>query len=226
MRYLALIGMCGCSLYFGTPNGPPEDDVAPPPSVTSTEPDASTMPPCTSCNNAPPPTIYECANTGACSANETDGCGAPLACGQVVSTGSCSCAGGQWSCQPACDDGLCGAAAVQTAITGHWTGTVTPPSFAQPYTIDLWIAADGSWRATSTGADSIPFYYGDNGGAPGEKIWIQAQTSLGAYAAIGLFGGELDGMITALHVDAHHLSFAFVDSWLSCSRTFTFALAR
>jgi len=174
----------------------------------------------------PAPRVFECTQAGACSAGETDACAAPLACGQVVSTGSCSCANGTWSCAAACADGLCSANDVQAALAGHWTGTVTPPSFAQPYQIDLHIAADGAWSATATSANGIPFYYGDDGGGVGSRIVVQAQTTVGAYASIGLFGGEVQGLFTAVHVDAHHLTFAFVDSWLSCSRTFYFDLHR
>jgi hypothetical protein len=174
----------------------------------------------------PPPQVYSCTESGTCAAAETDSCPATLQCGAVVSTGSCTCNVGSWSCADACNQGLCGAAAVQTAIAGDWTGTVTPPSFAQPYQIQLHIGPAGLWYGVATGGVSIPFYYGDNGNNAGSRIVVQAQTTVGAYASIGLFGGEVQGLFTGLTVDAHHMRFAFLDSWLSCGRTFYFDLTR
>ena len=159
-------------------------------------------------------------------ADATDSCAAALQCSVVVSTGGCTCSDGTWTCADACNQGLCGAAAVQAAIAGDWTGTVTPPSFANPYQIQLHIGGAGLWSATTTGLDSTAFYYGDNGNNLGSRIVIQAQTTVGAYASIGLFDGEVQGLMTGISVDAHHMKFAFVDSWLSCSRTFYFDLTR
>ena len=178
-----------------------------------------------SCLDAPPP-VFSCTESGTCDANATDGCPATLQCGAVVSTGACTCADGTWSCADACNQGLCGAPAVQAAIAGDWTGTVTPPSFAQPYQIQLHIGGGGLWRATANSANGIPFYYGDNGNNLGSRIVIQAQTTVGAYASIGLFDGEVQGLFTGLTVDDHNMAFAFVDSWLSCGRTFYFVLTR
>ncbi|MFT3691629.1 MAG: hypothetical protein QM831_00725 [Kofleriaceae bacterium] len=170
------------------------------------------------------PTVYTCTESGACNAGDTDGCAAPVQCGAVVSAGSCSCNNGTWSCADACDQGICGAAALQAKIAGDWTGTVSPPSFAHPYTVHLHISASGAWSATS---DSyLPFYYGDNGGNAGSRIVVQAQTTVGGYASIGLFGGEVQGLIDGLQVDDTHMSFQFVDSWLSCTRIFQFDLHR
>ncbi|MEP6859582.1 MAG: hypothetical protein ABJE66_03125 [Deltaproteobacteria bacterium] len=177
------------------------------------------------CLEAPPP-VYSCTDSGACSANATDSCAAPLQCALVVSAGACTCNAGTWSCQDACNQGLCGAAEVQAAIAGDWTGTVTPPSFAQPYQIKLHIGPNGLWSATTTGDVAVAFYYGDNGGNLGSRIVIQAQTTVGAYASVGLFSGEVQGLFTGLTVDPHHMKFAFVDSWLSCGRTFYFDLTR
>jgi len=177
------------------------------------------------CLDGPAP-VFGCDESGTCAANETDSCAAGLQCGVAVSTGACTCNDGTWRCADACNQGLCGAAAVQAAIAGDWTGTVAPPSFAQPYQIQLHIGAAGLWSATTTGDVQIPFYYGDNGNNLGSRIVIQAQTTVGAYASIGLFDGEVQGLFTGLTVDAHHMRFAFVDSWLSCSRTFYFDLTR
>ena len=225
MRFavLAVVLSSGCSLYFGHGESPPpiEDDDAPP----VVRPDASPYVPDASPIVTSPP-VYTCTESGACSANETDGCAAPLQCALVVSAGSCTCNSGTWSCQDACNQGLCGAAAVQAAIAGDWTGTVSPPEFAQPYQVKLHIGPNGLWSATTTGDVGVAFYYGDNGNNLGSRIVVQAQTTTGAYASIGLFDGEVQGLFTGISVDPHHLRFAFVDSWLSCTRTFYFDLSR
>jgi hypothetical protein len=225
LALLALALTSGCSLYFGGDHPPPplEDDDQPPP-PTEVLPDAGVDPNPPNPPESPP--VYACTASGTCTANETDSCAAPLQCAVVVSAGSCTCNSGTWSCQDACNQGLCGAAAVQTAIAGDWTGTVTPPEFAQPYQVKLHIGPAGLWSGTTIGNVQVPFYYGDNGNNLGSRIVIQAQTTVGAYASIGLFGGEVQGLFTGLTVDPHHMRFAFVDSWLSCTRTFYFDLTR
>lgn len=221
MRFalLALILSSGCSLYFAPGQQPPpvEDDDAPPVVLVDAGPIVT----------SPPPPVYSCDDSGVCTANETDSCAAPLQCALVVSAGACTCnASNRWTCQDACNQGLCGAAAVQAAIAGDWTGTVTPPEFAQPYQVKLHIGPNGLWSATTTGDVDVAFYYGDNGNNLGSRIVVQAQTTVGAYASIGLFDGEVQGLFTGLSVDPHHMRFAFVDSWLSCGRTFYFDLTR
>ena len=67
------------------------------------------------CIDSPPPPVYSCTESGACAADATDSCPAALQCSQVVSAGACTCDSGTWSCQDACNQGLCGAAAVQAA---------------------------------------------------------------------------------------------------------------
>lgn len=225
MRFalLALVVTGGCSLYFGNSQPPPiEDDDAPP----NTYPDANVWPDAGDPYPSSNPPVYTCTESGACTATDTDSCAAPLQCAVVVSAGSCTCNSNSWTCQDACNQGLCGAAQVQAAIAGDWTGTVTPPEFAQPYQVKLHIGPAGLWSATTTGDVGVAFYYGDNGNNLGSRIVIQAQTTVGAYASIGLFDGEVQGLFTGLTVDAHHLRFAFVDSWLSCTRTFYFDLTR
>lgn len=277
MKWVALVMLAGCNLYFGHSHGHGEDDVAPP--------DADWLPPppdggqyCSPpaveyckggviyeptwvsqpgqecpvptmdggtpvgtcpygcmedtwgygqalCFEASPP-VYACAEAGACTAGETDGCAAPLQCGIVVSAGQCTCdATGTWSCAPACNMGMCGAAEVQAKLAGDWTGTVTPPSFAQPYTVHLHINADGTWSGTGQGQVG-PFYYGDGGGNAGSRIVVQAQTNLGGYGSVGIFDGSVQGFVEAIQVDSTRLSFQFIDSWLSCTRTFSFELHR
>ena len=225
LAIVALALTSGCSLYFA--HDPPvvEDD-QPPPSQppqppTETYPDAGEPPPTTT------PPVYACTESGACNASDTDSCAGALQCGIVVSAGACTCEANHWSCNDACNQGLCGAAAVQAAIAGDWTGTVTPPSFAEPYKIKLHIGPAGLWSGSViAGSVPVPFYYGSNGGNLGSRIVIQAQTTVGAYASIGMFDGEVQGLFTGITVDPHHLKFAFVDSWLSCTRTFYFDLTR
>jgi hypothetical protein len=217
-----VFALTGCSLYFGSQD-PPEVDPAPDPNEPPIGIDGGVVLPPPG-NDPPAPAVYTCQAQGACTQGQTEGCAAQLQCAQVASVGDCSCPSGTWTCEAACSDGLCSAEAVQAAITGTWSGTVSPPSFAQPYHVTLTVGADRKWSAVSS---PYPiFYYGDNGGAVGEKLFIQAQTSLGAYGTVRIFGGDVDGMIEDLHVSAHHLTFTFVDSWLSCTRQFYFDLAR
>lgn len=171
---------------------------------------------------SPPPPVYTCEETGACSVGQTQDCGAPFACGQLVQTGTCTCDANGWSCEPACSDGLCSPAAVQQAIVGTWTGTVTTEfEFMPTYQTTLTVAANGDWTATGNA-----FYYGGNGGTLGSTIFVQAQTSLGAYGVVRLFNASVDGLLTGIRVDSHHLRFTFVDSWLGCGRSFSFDLHR
>jgi hypothetical protein len=169
-----------------------------------------------------PPKIYACAETGACVANQTQTCSAPMQCGVTVSTGSCTCDTNGWSCHPACSDGLCRTEDVQQAIVGTWTGTVTTPfDFMPSYETTLTIAPNGDWSATGD-----PFYYGGNGGTTGSQIFVQAQTDVGAYGVVRLFLASVDGQLSAIRVDATRLRFTFTDSWLSCGRSFQFDLVR
>jgi hypothetical protein len=145
-----------------------------------------------------------------------------MQCGQVVQTGSCSCSETGWQCQSACSDGYCSAEELQAAIVGTWHGVVTTPfDFLPTYETTLTIAANGDWTATGDA-----FYYGGNGGTNGSKLIVQAQTALGGYGVVRLFLASVDGMFTTMRVDATHLRFTFVDSWLSCSRSFSFDLTR
>jgi hypothetical protein len=113
-------------------------------------------------------------------------------------------------------------------LAGHWTGTVTPPSFAEPYPVELEIGADGHLTPYGVGAYTA-FYYGQDGGDPNRWINIVAETATGAVGTVGVeFDPQeiLPGMINGLHVDATHLHFQFWDSWLSCTRGFEFDLTR
>ena len=214
-----LCALTGCSLYFGSPSESPDPNPLPD-AYLPIHFDAYVPP----VDDRPAPEVYSCQAQGACAQGGSEGCSAQAQCALVVSVGDCTCPAGTWTCEAACSDGLCSAQAVQEAITGTWSGTVTPPSFAQPYQVKLTIGADRRWSAVSP---TYPvFYYGDNGGGVSDRLFVQAQTSIGAYGTVRIFGGDVDGMIENLHVSAHHLTFTFVDSWLSCTRQFYFDLAR
>jgi hypothetical protein len=130
----------------------------------------------------------------------------------------------------ACVDGLCSPIAVLGAIAGHWQGTVTPPSFSAPYTVDLVIAPDGHISPhRNDGGYGPAFYYGDDGANPDRWFRIAAITPSGAVGEVGVmfsYQEILPGLIVDLHVDAAHLSFTFWDSWLNCTRPFVFDLKR
>jgi hypothetical protein len=230
--------LCRDGMVYEAPPVVPIDNECPPPNFTSATAIATCQYGCSAsgesvstssqdaCGLAPAMT-YDCNATGACTNGQTQGCGGALACGYIPQTGSCTCSDKTWSCTPECSDTLCSAEAVQKALVGTWTGTVTPPSFAPPYTISLTIAPDGSWIGTTSESYRVVFYYGDNGGVPIERILVLAQTGVGAFATVGLFGNEgIEGLLSAIRVDAHRLTFTFTDSWLSCTRQFAFDLQR
>lgn len=285
MRSLVLVGVCGCSLYYGpTPQqqplppeigfdggsvepGPPEDAgpalwcdwdickngvvyaVAPTPvesgtcgvpSFTDPQPietcpygcevagfyQATSIDPCAS----PPPPTYDCTLAGsACTANASQTCGATLTCGVQAVTGQCACgSGGLWGCTPACSDGLCSSAAVQQALVGTWTGTATPTEAgfpAPPWNVTLTLGSDHTWVGSTDQSYRDPFYYGGSGGGA-DKVFIEAQTALGGNGVLGVFGGERNGQLENVHVDATHLSFTFVAAWLDCAFTFDYVLTR
>jgi hypothetical protein len=170
----------------------------------------------------PPPPAFTCDSGGACSAGQTKTCSANLQCGAFVTIGSCSCSSGQWSCQPSCNSNLCSPGAVQAALRGTWTGT----SSSQWATYNLTLTIDGNGYWSGDAAPYLPFYYGDNGAGPGSRIIVQAQTDIGAYGSVGLFGGTVTGYLTQIVVQPNRLTFTLVDSWLSCTRTFRYDLRR
>ena len=280
-RALALVGLAGCNLYFGSPHHRvqpdaavrvivdafPIDDAPPvtclawdvcrdgivyeaaasehdgqcdPPDFTNAPAIATCQYGCSAFAETPfqptgtspcgqaPWMPNDCALAGnACTIGATQDCGGALDCGYVAESATCTCPSGTWSCVHACSDNLCSAEAVQEALVGVWSGTVTPPSFAGPYTVTLTIAEDGSWAGTTSESYRVVFYYGDNGGSPAERILVDDQTAIGAFATVGLFGNEgVEGFLANLHVDAHHLTFTFEDAWLGCSRHFAFDLTR
>jgi hypothetical protein len=178
----------------------------------------------------PPPPTYDCTLAGsACSGMATQACGATLTCGIQAQTGECACGSDRhWGCTPACSDGLCSSAAVQQAIVGTWSGTATPvaSSFpAGPWHVTLTIGSDHVWTGSTDQAYRDPFYYGGSGGG-GDKVFVQAETALGGEGILRVFGGDNDGLVENLHVDATHLSFTWVAAWLNCSFAFDYVLTR
>jgi hypothetical protein len=169
-----------------------------------------------------------CAGAGPWLCASQAGCPRLPACGtgpygSGLSNSVCAGAGG-------CSDGLCSPLAVLHAIAGHWQGTVTPPSFSPPYGVDLVIAADGHVSPhRDDGQYGVAFYYGDDGPNPDRWFRIGTVTPDGAVGTVGvMFSPQeiLPGLVTELHVDATHLTFAFWDGWLDCTRRFDFALTR
>jgi hypothetical protein len=115
------------------------------------------------------------------------------------------------------------------ALSGHWQGTVDPPSFSDPYQVDLVISADGRLNPHRLWGYGSAFYYGDDGPFPGRSFHIIGSAPTGAVGMVGVvFGSDeiLQGLVTGLHVDGLHLTFRFWDSWLDCSRPFDFELTR
>jgi hypothetical protein len=176
---------------------------------------------------APPSTGAACDLEGAaCTSGETLECPQSTVCGTSLAGASCACgAGDMLHCTPETD-----APEVQAALVGKWQGTVTPPSFAAPYAITLWIYPDGTYWAEAVPPQNIAFYYGGDGPHPERRITILSSSpTLGSWADIGInFGGDdtTIGSLSALTVDASHLRFTFMPSWLGCERPFQFDLNR
>jgi len=170
-----------------------------------------------------------CPDDGACAGSGTSTCSTSAACGITVQTEVCTCVGNVESCASPCTDGLCSPLDVLAKLAGHWHGVVTPPDFASPYEVDLYIGKDGHLTAYGSG-EYTAFYYGYDGSDPNRWITILAETPTGA---VGFVGVEFDpqeilpGLVTGVHVSADRLKFTFWDSWLSdCTRPFVFDLTR
>jgi hypothetical protein len=165
-----------------------------------------------------------------CTAGSTIACPQETACGLSVPSSTCTCQGGVYACTE-----VTPIAETQQAIVGQWSGTVTPPSFAQPYQVSLWIYPDGSYWAECAGGDcQHAFYYGGDGPLPDRRITIVSDAAdTGAYARIAIdFGGYFYGTapnvggIAGLTVDATHLRFTFYAAWFGCDQPFLFDLTR
>ena len=171
-----------------------------------------------------------CPADGACTGTGTQVCGAPAGCGIEVQTEACACADDQETCPSPCADGLCSPIEVLHALAGHRQGTVTPPPFADPYPVDIFIEPDGHLITEGCGLYTA-FYYGGDGYDPNRYFDITAETSSGAVGSVGVFFSPqeiLPGMVTGVHVTADQLTFTFWDSWLSggCDLQFQYALHR
>jgi hypothetical protein len=169
-----------------------------------------------------------CPADGTCHGPSTQVCGAAAGCGIEVQTETCACNGTTETCTSPCADGLCSPIDVLHAIAGHWQGIVTPPSFADPYPVDIIIEPDGHLITEGCGLYTA-FYYGGDGYDPNRYFNITAETSSGAVGEVGVFFSSqeiLPGMVTGVHVDGDKMSFTFWDSWLECVRPFAFDLHR
>lgn len=167
-----------------------------------------------------PPEVYRCDERGRCAPGEARSCAMPLACGATATVGACTCGADGWSCEPACDSGLCDPDEVQAAIVGTWSGTVTT-SFGPPYETTVTISADGMWSSPGE-----PFYWGGGGGLPGCGVYVLAQSAEGATGIVRLALGQAEIQFTKLRVDASRLRFELTDSWLACTTTLMFDLVR
>jgi hypothetical protein len=181
-----------------------------------------------------PPGAATCALDGlACDAEGAlEPCAAELACSSLVQVGSCACAEGTWRCEPACADGLCSAEEVLAAMVGTWQGMVDPPPFSAPYPVTLEILPDGHYIGDCPLEDCTTFYYGMDGYHDLARLWVEAQTELGAFVAIELVFGPngstatSPGLLRGVRVDADTMTFTFIDAWLGCVRPFEFTLQR
>jgi len=146
------------------------------------------------------------------------------ACGQVFPGGTCSCdSSGHYACSAASDT-----AAVHASLVGKWRGTVTPPDFASPYQITLWIYPDGTyWSDCASSSCYTAFYYGGDGPHPWRRINVLSTTDqLGATADIGMFYDHNIGALTSLFVTNTTLSFTLYAAWFGCSQPFNVSLTR
>jgi len=160
-----------------------------------------------------------------CQGSESIGCPESTACSDAVPGSTCGCANGRYHCTQ-----VTPAASIQAAIVGKWRGVVTPPGFAAPYSITLWIYPDGTYWPDCANEHCSAFYYGGDGPAPDRKITIlSASQTVGSWADIVIdFGVTIPNMgtLSALVVDATTLRFTFSASWFSCGQPFDFNLTR
>jgi len=174
---------------------------------------------------APASAGVTCAFEGdACTGSSTIECPSSTTCGYAVPGSTCACTNGAYACTPRTD-----LAGTHAALVGRWTGTVTPPSFAQPYPVSLWIYPDGTYWAETPGV--MPsFYYGGDGPHPDRRITLLSRSATeGAWADIGIyFGGSPPniGAIASLVVGSNRLAFTYYASWHGCGQPFYFELAR
>jgi len=172
---------------------------------------------------AAPSTGKQCQLVGTqCSGTGTIDCPQSTTCGYSVPSSTCTCVNGLYSCST--DSAIAG---VQAQLVGRWRGTVTPPSFAQPYQVSLWIYPDGTYWGESLDATIPTFYYGSDGPHPWRKIQVLSTSpTAGSWADVGVFTSFNVGALSALIVTSTKLTFTFNASWHNCGQPFYFNLTR
>jgi hypothetical protein len=160
-----------------------------------------------------------------CQGAEAISCPESTACSEPVPGSTCACANGTYHCTQATH-----AAAIQAGIVGKWRGIVTPPGFAAPYPITLWIYPDGTYWPDCANQHCSAFYYGGDGPSPQRKITILSTSeTVGSWADIVIDFGVVTpnlGTLSALVVNATTLRFTFSASWFGCGQPFDFNLTR
>lgn len=172
---------------------------------------------------APPSTGKQCQLAGTqCSGTGTIDCPQSTTCGFSVPSSTCTCVNGLYTCST--DSSIAG---VQAQLVGKWRGTVTPPSFAQPYEVSLWIYPDGTYWGESINSSIPTFYYGNDGPHPWRKIQVLSTSpTAGSWADVGVFTSFNIGALSALIVTSTKLTFTFNASWHNCGQPFYFNLTR
>lgn len=159
-----------------------------------------------------------------CTGASTIECPSSTTCGDALPGSSCTCSDGAYACAPRSD-----LAGTHAALVGRWRGTVTPPSFAEPYPVSLWIYPDGTYWPETPGQPSA-FYYGGDGPHPDRTLTLLARSATeGAWADIGIYFNASPpnvGAIAALTVNGDRLAFTYYASWHGCGQPFYFELTR
>ncbi|MBA3456049.1 MAG: hypothetical protein H0T42_23325 [Deltaproteobacteria bacterium] len=173
--------------------------------------------------SAPPSTGKACQLAGTqCSGSGTIDCPQSTTCGYSVPGSSCTCVNGTYTCTTESS-----VATVQASLVGKWRGTVTPPSFAQPYQVSLWIYPDGTYWGESVSSSDPTFYYGNDGPHPWRKISVLSTSStMGSWADVGVFTSFNIGALSAMVVTPTKLTFTYNASWHNCGQPFYFNLTR
>ncbi|MEJ7598538.1 MAG: hypothetical protein WKG01_11570 [Kofleriaceae bacterium] len=161
-----------------------------------------------------------------CSGTETVDYPSATTCGYAVAGQTCTCGSdGRLYCVSRTP-----APSTQQKLVGKWRGIVTPPDFAAPYPVSLWIYPDGTYWAESETAYTPAFYYGGDGPHPMRRLELLSTSATeGSWADIAIyFGGPgtNTGAISALTVTQSRLYFTFYASWFGCGQPFAFDLTR
>ena len=156
---------------------------------------------------------------------------APLWCAQVPTAGSCTCRAGDWGCVYDCAEAapFCSPEELLGAMVGSWEGTVSPPSFAEPYPVQIEFFPDGRYSAECPSEDCVAFYDGTDDDSPVKHIDIaHPDPTAGAARIIIAFdvGTVESGELGAIQVTGGSLSFEFWPAWAECGDPFRFELTR